>query len=198
MKTNILTTVLALGLAFTFTLRAPAASPVETKSVASDAYIYGYAMLYNYKTMFQQAVDPSFPGYIGGFGRFRHYSRGFTPADADIVTPSNDTPYSWAWLDLRTEPWVVSVPAIDRYYVLQWFDLYTHNFAYLGSRHGQRRGELSLRRAWLEWRRAQGHHQGHPSGDGFHRHAHAHQLDRAGGDRGVEGDPGAIPPDAAQ
>ena len=134
MKTNILTTVLALGLAFTFTLRAPAASPVETKSVASDAYIYGYAMLYNYKTMFQQAVDPSFPGYIGGFGRFRHYSRGFTPADADIVTPSNDTPYSWAWLDLRTEPWVVSVPAIDRYYVLQWFDLYTHNFAYLGSR----------------------------------------------------------------
>ena len=55
-----------------------------SKAIASDAYIYGYAMLYNYKTMFQQAVDPSFPGYIGGFGRFRHYSRGFTPADADI------------------------------------------------------------------------------------------------------------------
>ena len=134
MKTNFLTAVLALGLASTFTLRAPAASPVETKSVAADAYIYGYALLYNYKTMFQQAVDPSFPGYIGGFGRFRHYSRGFGPADTDIVTPSNDTPYSWAWLDLRTEPWVVSLPAIDRYYVLQWFDLYTHNFAYLGSR----------------------------------------------------------------
>jgi hypothetical protein len=30
---------------------------------------------------------------------------------------------------------VVSVPASpDRYYVLQWFDLYTHNFAYIGSR----------------------------------------------------------------
>jgi hypothetical protein len=111
-----------------------AASPAETKTIAADAYIYGYAMLYNYKTMFQQAVDPSFPGYIGGFGRFRHYARGFTPADANIVTPSNDTPYSWAWLDLRAEPWIVSVPAIDRYYVLQWFDLYTHNFAYLGSR----------------------------------------------------------------
>jgi len=105
-----------------------------SKTIASDAWIYGYAMLYNYRTMFQQAVDPSFPGYIGGFGRFRHYSRGFTPADADIVTPSNDTPYSWAWLDLRAEPWVLSVPAIDRYYVLQWFDLYTHNFAYVGSR----------------------------------------------------------------
>ena len=30
---------------------------------------------------------------------------------------------------------MVSVPASpDRYYVLQWFDLYTHNFAYIGSR----------------------------------------------------------------
>jgi len=80
-------------------------------------------------------MDPSFPGYIGGFNRYRHYSRGFAPADKDIVTPSNDTPYSWAWLDLRAEPIVVSVPASpDRYYVLQWFDLYTHNFAYIGSR----------------------------------------------------------------
>jgi hypothetical protein len=42
--------------------------------------------------------------YFGGFGRFRHYSRLFTPADTDIVTPNNDTPYSWAWLDLRAEP----------------------------------------------------------------------------------------------
>jgi hypothetical protein len=133
-KTKVIVPLLMLGLVFTIAPRASAESPSDTQTTAADAYIYGYAMLYNYKTMFQQAVDPSFPGYVGGFGRFRHYSRGFTPADADIVTPSNDTPYSWAWLDLRAEPWVVSLPAIDRYYVLQWFDLYTHNFAYLGSR----------------------------------------------------------------
>lgn len=116
-------------------LRAETVSVEDAKKIASDAYLYAYPMLYNYKTLFQQAADPSFPGYVGGFNRFRHYSRGFTPADKDIVTPSNDTPYSWAWLDLRTEPMVVSVPASpDRYYVLQWFDLYTHNFAYVGSR----------------------------------------------------------------
>ena len=110
-------------------------SPAEAKAIASDAYLYAYPLLYNYKTLFQQMIDPSFPGYVGGFNRYRHYSRGFTPADKDIVTPSNDTPYSWAWLDLRAEPVVVSVPASpDRYYVLQWFDLYTHNFAYVGSR----------------------------------------------------------------
>jgi hypothetical protein len=88
----------------------PLSTP-EAKAISADAYLYAYAMLYNYKTLFQQTMDPSFPGYVGGFNRYRHYSRGFTPADKDIVTPSNDTPYSWAWLDLRAEPMVVSVPA---------------------------------------------------------------------------------------
>jgi hypothetical protein len=110
-------------------------SPSEAQKIASEAYLYAYPMLYNYKTLFRQVMDPSFPGYVGGFNRFRHYRRGFTPADTDIVTSNNDTPYSWAWLDLRAEPMVVSVPAsLDRYYVLQWFDLYAHNFAYIRSR----------------------------------------------------------------
>ncbi len=129
------TTAVVLAVSMATPLHAETVSMDETKEIATEAYLYAYPMLYNYKTLFQQAADPSFPGYVGGFNRFRHYSRGFTPADKDIVTPSNDTPYSWAWLDLRTEPMVVSVPASpDRYYVLQWFDLYTHNFAYLGSR----------------------------------------------------------------
>jgi hypothetical protein len=107
---------LVSGAPFFVPANAETPSPSEAKEIASEAYLYAYPMLYNYKTLFQQAIDPSFPGFIGGFNRFRHYSRGFTPADKDIVTPSNDTPYSWAWLDLRTEPMVVSVPASpDRY-----------------------------------------------------------------------------------
>ncbi len=85
--------VLATGPANSQALSSPEAlSPAETKAIAADAYLYAYPMLYNYKTLFQQTRDPSFPGYIGGFNRYRHYSRGFTPADNDIVTPSNDTP----------------------------------------------------------------------------------------------------------
>ena len=108
----------------------------DTKAIAKDAFIYAYAMLYNYKTLNDQTQNQFFPGYIGGFGRFRHYSESYTPADTDIVTPNNDTPYSWAWLDLRSEPWVLSVPKMpkDRYNVFQWFDLYSHNFAYVGVR----------------------------------------------------------------
>ncbi|WP_213953043.1 DUF1254 domain-containing protein [Variovorax sp. dw_954] len=93
-------------------------------------------MTEGYNTMYKQLSDPAGREYVGGFGRFRHYSEAFTPENRDIVTPNNDTPYSWAWLDLRAEPWVVSVPAVPgkRYYVQQWIDLFTHNFAYIGSR----------------------------------------------------------------
>ena len=124
---------------FAFTLASPVSAKVnvmEAKAIASEAFIYAYAMLYNYKTLNDQTQNQFFPGYIGGFGRFRHYSESYTPADKDIVTPNNDTPYSWAWLDLRSEPWVLSVPEMpkDRYNVFQWFDLYTHNFAYVGVR----------------------------------------------------------------
>lgn len=60
----------------------------------------------------------------------------FTPDDRTIQTPNSDTPYSQIGTDLRAEPLVISVPAIekDRYYSLQFIDLYTHNYAYVGSR----------------------------------------------------------------
>lgn len=114
----------------------PEVSPEEAQAIAAEAFIYAYAMLYGYKALFAQAVDPAANGYVGGFDRYRHFSRTTTPQDRDIVTPNNDTPYSWAWLDLRSEPIVLSVPEMpeDRYYVCQFFDLYTHNFAYVGSR----------------------------------------------------------------
>jgi hypothetical protein len=30
-----------------------------------------------------------------------------------VVTPNSDTPYSFAWLDLRLEPIVITVPKIE-------------------------------------------------------------------------------------
>jgi len=108
----------------------------EAQAIAKDAYVYSYAMMESYQTWRTQAVDKNANGYVGGFNVFRHYSEPFTPDNRDIVTPNNDTPYSWAWLDLRAEPMVVSVPAVpkDRYYVMQWIDLFTQNFAYIGVR----------------------------------------------------------------
>lgn len=110
-------------------------TPAEAKAIAAEAWLYAFAPVALYNTMYAQAIDPASSSYVGGFNRFRHYDRLATPDDKDIVTPNNDTPYSWAWLDLRAEPMVLSLPAVpERYYVNQWFDLYTHNFAYTGVR----------------------------------------------------------------
>jgi hypothetical protein len=116
------------------TLQPP--TPAEARAIAAEAWLYAYAPLQSYQTFWNQTQNSGFPGYVGGLNRFRHYSRLATPADKDIVTPNNDTPYSWAWLDLRAEPIVLQLPAVPapRYYVNQWFDLYTHNFAYTGVR----------------------------------------------------------------
>jgi len=60
----------------------------------------------------------------------------FTYKDTAIVTPNSDTPYSLVWLDLRAEPMVLSVPAIDkaRYYSVMLNDGNTFNYGYIGSR----------------------------------------------------------------
>ncbi|MGF6756000.1 DUF1254 domain-containing protein [Paraburkholderia sp. GAS42] len=141
MKYSTVISAAALGLSLTMGSTASAqaqdtASPEEARAIAKDAFIYAYPMLFNYKTMYQQAIDPKSKSYVGGFGRFRNYSHPYGPDNKEIVTPNNDTPYSWAWLDLRREPWVLTVPEVpdNRYYVFQWIDLFTYNFAYVGSR----------------------------------------------------------------
>ncbi|GAA1357818.1 DUF1254 domain-containing protein [Streptomyces beijiangensis] len=117
----------------------------EARRTAADGWIWGYPLLENYRTMYPQAVDPEDPRSVGGFGRFRHYAEPFTPANTDVVTPNNDTPYSWAWFDLRAEPWVVTVPAVDRYYVLPFHDLDTSYVGYIGARTtGQEAGHYLL------------------------------------------------------
>jgi hypothetical protein len=111
-----------------------AAESDDLRAIAQEAWIYAYPMLMHYQTLEKQLLNPAAPEYVGGFNRFRHYSELYTPKNREIVTPNNDTPYSWAWLDLRSEPQVLSVPAVDddRYYVHQLVDQYTHNFAYVG------------------------------------------------------------------
>ncbi|MHB9796521.1 DUF1254 domain-containing protein [Pseudomonas sp. MT3] len=126
-----------LGCVPNWLLAAPAeleSDPAVFRDIVRQAWIYAYPMLMHYQTMQKQALDPRGPEYVGGFGVFRHYSELFTPKNRDVVTPNNDTLYSWAWLDLRAEPWVLSVPAVadDRYYVHQLVDQYTFNFGYVG------------------------------------------------------------------
>ena len=82
--------------------------------------MFNYPLVMNYRTMYTQAIKGD-----GGFGKWLHLGF-FSPADTDIVTPNNDTPYSYAWVDLRAEPWVLTLPKIEpeRFYTSQWDDLW--------------------------------------------------------------------------
>jgi hypothetical protein len=68
------------------------------------------------------------------------------PSFKSIVTPNNDTAYTLAWFDLLTGPLVIDVPDTkDRYYVLQFLDAYTNNFAFIGRRvTGTKAGSYAL------------------------------------------------------
>ena len=91
-----------------------------------DAYIYGYPMVDNYRVQYAYYVDKNDPNFKASWNHLKNIHRVFTPADTSVQTPNSDTPYSWAGLDLRAEPIVISVPAIDkkRYYDVQmWLSL---------------------------------------------------------------------------
>ncbi len=117
--------------------KGPAAiTPVEARSISKDAYIYGVPMVAQYKTMYAFSIDKNNSQYKGPFNSILNIARVFTPADTAFVTPNSDTPYSFAGLDLRAEPVVITIPKMEknRYFVFQLMDLYTFNFAYIGSR----------------------------------------------------------------
>ena len=112
------------------------ASPDEARQIAKQAYLYGFPVVEMYKTLYTQAVDSGSPDYKAPFNQIGHSAKVFTPKDTAFITPNSDTPYSFVWMDLRSEPLVLTLPAIEegRYYSTQLIDLYTQNFAYLGTR----------------------------------------------------------------
>lgn len=107
----------------------------EATTIAKEAYLYGFPMVMNYKTIYNYVVDKKNPEYKGPFNKLLCVARLFAPDDKAIVTPNADTPYCFFWMDVRAEPLVLSVPEMepDRFYHFQLIDLYTHNFAYVGT-----------------------------------------------------------------
>ena len=107
----------------------------EAQAIAKEAYIFGFPIVMNYKTMWSYSIDKNSPDYKGPFNEVSCAARLFTPDDKAVVTPNADTPYCMFWMDVRAEPLVLSVPEMEpeRFYHFQLVDLYTHNFAYVGT-----------------------------------------------------------------
>ena len=166
----------------------------ETKAIAEEGFIYGLPIVMNYAVMNEFVIDKNSGQYKAPFNQINNEARVFTYKDTAVVTPNSDTPYSMLWLDLRAEPMVISVPAVEkeRYYSVQLIDGNAYNYGYIGSRAtGDRGGRLSRGRPRLERRDARGdqeslpldnalraYHLPHPT---FQRRRHAQRRKGAGG-----------------
>ena len=129
---------IAMVAAFLLAPLAPASdlTPAETRAIAEEGFIYGLPLVMNYAVMYEYAVDKNSSQYKAPFNQIKNIPRVFTYKDTAIISPNSDTPYSFAWLDLRAEPVVISVPEVPkgRYYVVQLVDSHTYNYGYIGSR----------------------------------------------------------------
>jgi hypothetical protein len=114
----------------------PAPSIAEVKAIAEEGFVYGLPLIMNYGVMNEYIIDKNSGQWKAPFNSIYNEHRVFTYEDTAIPTPNSDTPYSLAWLDLRAEPMVISVRAVDpkRYYAVMLNDGNTFNYGYIGSR----------------------------------------------------------------
>jgi hypothetical protein len=111
-------------------------SIAEIKAIAEEGFIYGLPIVMNYAVMYDYVIDKNSGQWKASFNEIFNEHRVFTYKDTTIVTPNSDTPYSLLWMDLRAEPMVISVPAVEkkRYYSVMLVDGNTFNYGYIGSR----------------------------------------------------------------
>ncbi|CAM4242255.1 DUF1254 domain-containing protein [Listeria booriae] len=106
----------------------------KLEKLAMDAYVYGFPLLFNVEQMRRYVEEGIGANVATPFNQFSHAKTLATPADT-FVSINNDTVYSMAQLDLSVGPIALHVPNTEgRYYVLQFVDAWTNNFAYVGTR----------------------------------------------------------------
>lgn len=111
-------------------------SSAEARSIAKDAYVYGFPLVDNYRIQYSYFQHRGAPEFKAAWNQLYSTARLYTPDDTTIQSPNSDTPYSFVGADLRAEPLVLSFPTIEsnRYFSAQFIDWYTFNFAYAGTR----------------------------------------------------------------
>ena len=104
--------------------------PEDARVIAKNAYIYAYPMIENYKYMYAYAVYKDSGHFRAPFNTLAVVTPDTARTDSTghAVTPK--PPYALAWLDLRKEPVVITVPRMKEgsHYDIQLIDLYTAHF----------------------------------------------------------------------
>jgi hypothetical protein len=106
--------VLTLGLSYAQVTAQTRVIPAEARAIAKDAYIYAYPMVDNYRILYAYFVDRQNKEFKAPWNQLINIPRVYTSEDKAVQTPNSDTPYSFVGMDLRAEPIVLTVPAIER------------------------------------------------------------------------------------
>jgi hypothetical protein len=112
------------------------ATAAEARANAKEAYVYGFPMVDSYRIQYAFFIDSGNSQFKAPMNQIMSLAGLATPADTAVQTPNSDTLYSVVGLDLRAEPFVLTIPPIEkeRYFSVQLIDWYTYNFDYIGSR----------------------------------------------------------------
>ncbi len=112
-----------------------ALSTEEISARAEEGYVYAFPMLMGYRFLFASFLAKGAPTFRTPINTLASDAQALDHSFKDVISPNADTPYSFAGLDLRAEPYVLTVPKVgDRYYVMQFEDLLGFNEYFVGTR----------------------------------------------------------------
>ena len=118
----------------------------EALEIGVEAYVFGYPLLIMDVTRAVTTGVSSVSGTRAPINQFCHVRSFPDDTFTDVVSPNADTLYSFAWLELKEEPLILSVPDVGRrYYLMQLLDAWTNVFASPGLRTtGSGQGDFAI------------------------------------------------------
>jgi hypothetical protein len=112
-----------------------AMTAADAQKLGVDAYVYGYPLVtmdMTRRVMTNVAQPEGTRAPMGHLVRMREYP---SASFRDVTAPNADTLYTTGWIDVATEPWILSLPdAKDRYYLFPMLDGWTDVFQVPGKR----------------------------------------------------------------
>ena len=80
------------------TLSTPVTTPTEARTIAKEAYVYGFPLVDGYRIQHAYCVDRTNPEFKAPWNEIRNIARVFTPEDKAVQTPNSDTRTPcWEW-----------------------------------------------------------------------------------------------------